>query len=344
MISKINPEGLSDTITVFRARVFITCIIALILFSLTIGSYYTFLVAQDESSFKLLLLMTLFTIVLFAICIIACQFTGQIKIIGHVLLLWIYLILIFIYAFVGGGPTYSTTTPLILLATCIAFSSTGLRGGIIWSAVYIVSYAAFVIAEINGTAFLRLIASDFNDTNRYITWCFVLLILILFLSSYEWMIATLTNEHGGNYSKLYEIHNTVSVKREVIDHSLFQDYVYQAINRNSHYGDFLSFIIVDIKIIAANLQEDLVSEANRRIDNQLRATDTILRINKSRLAVICENIPADKNHQLLCQNIERSILKPYFIEGFNVEFQPKITSYLYPRDSDVIYKQLGQLN
>lgn len=330
LFSALEPASHGDTLSSLRVTIYTTVMLGMILFSVFTGIYYIAAAVNESESIKLVLFLTTGSITLFSATLIAIKFTGQNKAVGHFAMFWVCVIIFGSITIIGGGLDTATLTPLLFIAIALGFCTLGSKGGLFWLVIIIGLYLNIVIMELRGTDFPRLVHSTITSTNQLVVWCASLVLFTLFMAAYEWLLITLANEHGGNYSRLYKRYDADSFNQTIIDKSVFEDYLNQAITRNEYYKDMLSLHFIDLRINADSLQGDLIEDAYERASSLVRSTDTIIRINKYRLAVIFENIPSEYCHQLLVESLQKSIKKPYFIQGFEVEFEPETHSALYP--------------
>ena len=340
----LSMDSAKDTISDLRTRVSYVVIIGLLSVTLLACAYYAVISSANLQSFKLILLIGTAASILFGGALLGLKFTQQYQAIGHFTQFWLFTLLFSLLTFVSGGISHSSLYPFVFLSISIAFCSLGRTMGLMWALLYVLCFYLIVILEHTGFEFPYLIRTPHFYTSKLINWTLSLVLISLLLGVYEWMLVTLNNEHGGNYSKLYRKYDSNSFNTTIIDNAVFNNYLQHAISRNDNYQDLLGIYSIDLRINVDTLQEELILEAYQRASRLSRKTDTLIRVNKSCLIMIVENLNSTPGHELISKDLHQHIMQPYFIDGFQVPFTPSVSSVLYPKDSPALENLLHKIN
>ena len=325
-----------DTISALRTQTSYLVIYGLLSFIVLSGIYYAAFAVEKEQSFKLVLVISSVSSALFGVALLGLKYTGQSQAIGHFTQFWLYVISFSVITVVGGGVSSSSIYPLIFFCIATAFCSLGRTAGLLWGMLYIATFFSIAIIEYRGFEFSHLIYTPNFQANKFVMWIFTLILLSILLAIYEWMLVTLSNEHGGNYSSLYRKYDSKNFNSTIINKAIFNNYLQQAITRNDNYHDNLGIFCIDLRINVDALQDDLIMDAHQRATRLTRKTDTLIRVNQYRLVMIVENIASSAGYELILNDLKQHILQPYFIDSFEVPFTPKISSALYPQETQAI--------
>ena len=342
--STTTPSLAKNTISDLRTRISYVAIIGLLSITLMAGTYYAVISTGNLPSIKLILVIAVVSSILFGCALLGLKFTHQYQAIGHFTQFWLFILLFSLLTFVGGGISHSSLYPFVFLSISIAFCSLGRTMGLLWSALYVFGFYFIAILEHTGFEFPYLIRTPHFYASTLIIWTLNLVLISLLLGVYEWMLVTLNNEHGGNYSRLYQKYDSKSFNTTIIDNAVFNNYLQHAISRNDNYKDLLGIHCIDLRINVDTLQEELILNAYQRASRLSRKTDTLIRVNKSCLIIIIENLNSPAGHELISKDLHKHIMQPYFIDGFKVPFTPSISSVLYPNDTLALESLLNKIN
>jgi hypothetical protein len=252
-----------DTISALRTQTSYMVIYGLLCFIVLSAGYYAAFAVEKEQSFKLILVISSVSSILFGAALLGLKYTGHNQAIGYFTQFWLYIILFSLITIVSGGVTSASIYPLIFFCIVTAFCSLGPASGLLWATLHITSFFTITVMEYSGFQFAHLIDTPNFQTNKFFIWIFTLMLISIFLAVYEWMLVTLSNEHGGNYSSLYRKYDSKDFNNTIINQAIFNNYLQQAITRNDNYQDNIGIHCIDLRINVDALQDDLIMDGTK---------------------------------------------------------------------------------
>lgn len=122
---------------------------------------------------------------------------------------------------------------------------------------------------------------------------------------------------------------------------LFQDRLQQAVKRSIRNNNIGALFYLDLdrfKNINDNLGhqvgDDLLVQVTNRLVNVCRSSDTLARIGGDEFTIIVESIKSTDELALIAEKILAAFIKPFFLDGYDLDISVSIGISTFPGDSD----------
>lgn len=123
--------------------------------------------------------------------------------------------------------------------------------------------------------------------------------------------------------------------------TLFYDRIHSAMARVKRHGGFFSLFYLDLDKFKAvndnhghNVGDLLLEQVARRLEECVRACDTIARFGGDEFVVLLENIERPEQSQSVAEKIHEALSKPYLLANLSLVIEPSIGIAHFPLHGD----------
>lgn len=340
----LSPDNHGQTMINLRRRLYMTVVTSIIICITIIGSYFFWVSYDTPSIAKIVAIVTLIFLSLYIVSLAAMHYMHHYKVVGHFTIFWSIIVLLVSICFLGGGFNTASTSSMILIVIAMGFLILGFYGGLFWAIVAVLFFSVLLYLANTGINFPRITEASPTKNDSTLAWVLTLITLGLLFMAYEWALFKVSNEHGGNQSRLLEKYDANDLAHEIIDQHDITSYLEQSMRRNSHYGDKVSIHNIEI----SSNTDKLVTAIDEKIYHSAltlaRSTDLVLRVGKHQLIAIYENIDSPENHHAIHQELRSRLKQPLYIDGKKIEIKLQLHSSLFPDDVSTVKQLLEKIS
>jgi diguanylate cyclase (GGDEF)-like protein len=295
-----------------------------------------FLIAPIELKVKILIIgIWIFQIMAHSTVVYLLQVKGYFALAASLFLLSIAIIY-FLIIFITGGPVQSPATEIIFVLPIIAFFLIGVRGGIIWTLIFLSILVLVFIVDKLGMPFINFIVDDYKYAVTIIFFYFGFIFIFSMIMLYENTFIGLQHQQ----------HKSEAQTRHLANHDQLtgianRTYFYEALDtcilnhqKSKKRFAFIYMDLVGFKDIndsyGHHVGDLVLQKIATRLHQGVRSTDLVARHGGDEFVFLLNNVKDNQAIEVLANKISALVSEPILVMDLKLQVFPSMGIAIFP--------------